>query len=188
MLAGQAAGILFAALAAPTPAPDVPKQIVIHFVKVDGRSVMRATDAIRMIEAVLLPALRAQLGGDVPFTDVRCPNVIADGRKQTCPVLVAGTPLRFRISAFDLGNGRGPIAAHTDESLLDLRKVEQYGHEYLPSSDPAVTSIACDGPRWRPTEVDEMFTCRARTTDGKPVRVLVHASSEMGEVDLRVIP
>ena len=188
MLAGLAAGIALAVLAAPTPGPAGSDAPAFHFVQVGGRSVLPAAEASRVLTVRVVPVLRAQLE-DVPLSDVHCASdVVADGRKQVCSIAIDGAQLRIRVTAFDLGTGTGPIWIHTDESLLDLRKIEKAGLGIVQGINPTVTSIACNGPRWRPTEVDEMFACNAQTSDGKPARILVRSTSDMGEVDLRVIP
>jgi hypothetical protein len=40
----------------------------------------------------------------------------------------------------------------------------------------------------RPADTDEMFACTSHSTDGKTVRVLVHAADESGQVNFALIP
>jgi hypothetical protein len=190
VLAGFAAGLLLVAAAspAPVPSPAASSAPAFHFVQVGGRSVMRAAEAERLLTARIVPALESQLDG-ASISAVRCEgDLIADGRKQTCSVAVDGVPLRIRVTALDLGEGTGPLWIHTDQSLLDLRKIEKAGLTIVQGIDPSVDAITCSGARWRAVEVDEMFVCGAHTSAGKAERVLVRSTNDLGEVDLSVIP
>jgi len=190
VLAGLAAGLLLAAAASPAPAPSVPASAApaFRFAQVGGRSVLRAADADRVLTARIVPALESQVGG-ASVSPVRCESdLIADGRKQTCTVGVDGVPLRIRVTALDVGDGTGPLWIHTDQRLLDLRKIEKLGLPILQGIDPSIDAISCPGARWRAVDVDEMFVCGAHTSAGKAERVLVRSTNDLGEVDLSVIP